>query len=697
AEKKIVQIHEAIHNSVPWDVTCVRKKHTVSIHLPLTTGLAQYPYRPVQIILRLYSSPAEILADFDIDAPCCLYSGSRILANPRAIVAMMRQANTVDMTRRSPSYEVRLTKYSGRAFEVLVPTLERDKVDLTIYERAIARMEGLARLLVLEKLASTSVRYDFLESRRTLRGRPNPLHQYARRKNKYKGDLKADTSICGLEMNDYDVATLHIPYGPGWTARRIDKFIEEDPGRQIMSGSFNPIDDGEWSVQVYVGETEQFFAAIAAQDRQVIVDMIKDDFDVNRRDHVGRTALHLAIITRSTEIACDLIQAGTRIMARLVDGRSALHLAAQYDQPVIIRKLFEKSASNKFAAEGVREVRVTWTSTSLLSAPLQTMIGPLRMMLDGEGEYGGEGDEKNVNDEDGQDLEEDEDDKDGDEDDEDETEGSCSKDAKKPDAGQAQEFPEDALDQPDILEVNLPDWDLGFTPLAHAVLTGSLYSIEELLNHGTDATLVDVSHDNAIHPLSLVILRENEDDSCDVLEKLIFADLWPTKTFELFSICDLNADTLLNFPSVEWNKVIYPIVSAINMRHYSMLTTLLVHGVKLFFTEDDVNIIMQLMRVIVDSFQLHSSESFSALKKQLQYLTRYSGKVFDGVFFPLKTAISKYDDVAQLLLSLDVEFNTKIVNSRGDNIDATKPKTLLDWVHYGINFLLKRMESSGDS
>ncbi|KAG6855441.1 hypothetical protein H0H87_002809, partial [Tephrocybe sp. NHM501043] len=288
-------------------------------------------------------------------------------------------------------------------------------------------------------------------------------------------------------------------------------FIEEDPGRQIMSGSFNPIDDGEWSVQVYVGETEQFFAAIAAQDRQVIVDMIKDDFDVNRRGHVGHV------------------------------GRTALHLAIIYT----------------------------------------TMIGPLRIMLDGEGKDAGDGDEKNVNDEDGQDLEEDEDDKDGDEDDEDETEGSGSKDAKKPDAGQAQEFPEDAPDQPDILEVNLPDWDLGFTPLAHAVLTGSLDSIEELLDHGADATLVDVSQDTAIHPLSLVILQTS-------------------------------------------------------------------------------HVIPQ---------------------KQLQYLTQYSGKVFDGVFFPLETAISKYDDVAQLLLSLDVEFNTKIVNSRGDNIDATRRKTLLDWVH----------------
>jgi hypothetical protein len=78
---------------------------------------------------------------------------------------------------------------------------------------------------VLEKLTDTDTRYNFLESRRALRGRPNPFSRYTRRKSKYKGDLKADTSIGGLEMNDYDVASLHIPYGPGWDARRIDKLI----------------------------------------------------------------------------------------------------------------------------------------------------------------------------------------------------------------------------------------------------------------------------------------------------------------------------------------------------------------------------------------------------------------------------------------------------------------------------------------
>jgi hypothetical protein len=94
--------------------------------------LAQYPYRSVQIVLRLYSSPAEVLAGFDVDVACCAYDGDRVWANPRAIVSMMRQSNTVDMTRRSPSYEVRLAKYSSRGFEVYIPGLERSEIDPTV-------------------------------------------------------------------------------------------------------------------------------------------------------------------------------------------------------------------------------------------------------------------------------------------------------------------------------------------------------------------------------------------------------------------------------------------------------------------------------------------------------------------------------------------------------------------------------------
>lgn len=106
--------------------------HGIHKKLYSPNALAQYPYRTVQIVLRLYSSPAEVLAEFDVDVACCAYDGDRVWANPRAIVSMMRQSNTVDMTRRSPSYEVRLAKYSSRGFEVYIPWLKRSEIDPTV-------------------------------------------------------------------------------------------------------------------------------------------------------------------------------------------------------------------------------------------------------------------------------------------------------------------------------------------------------------------------------------------------------------------------------------------------------------------------------------------------------------------------------------------------------------------------------------
>ena len=99
------------------------------------------------------------------------------------------------------------------------------------------RIEGLARLLVLEKLADTEMRTAFLQSTRTLRGRPDPPRKYTKRKGKkYKG-LKANTAPEGLEMNDYDVGSLHIPYGPGTNARVIDKLVYSTVGGPLNRGS----------------------------------------------------------------------------------------------------------------------------------------------------------------------------------------------------------------------------------------------------------------------------------------------------------------------------------------------------------------------------------------------------------------------------------------------------------------------------
>lgn len=90
---------------------------------------AQHPYRTIQIVLRIYSSPAEVILSFDIDSAGVAFDGEKVLITPRAALAFKTQCNTVDMTRRSPSYEYRLAKYHPRGFEVFVPDLCRQNVN----------------------------------------------------------------------------------------------------------------------------------------------------------------------------------------------------------------------------------------------------------------------------------------------------------------------------------------------------------------------------------------------------------------------------------------------------------------------------------------------------------------------------------------------------------------------------------------
>lgn len=164
AVEKIKQIEQRIRDSILTETTTIRTKNAITI-------ASQYPTRHVQIVLRIYRSISEILTGFDVDCSCAAYDGKQVYASPRALAAYMTQVNTIDLTRRSPSYENRLSKYSHRGFEVYWPLLDRSRIDPTIFERSFGRTLGLARLLVLEKLPTTTDRDAYVDQRRAERGR----------------------------------------------------------------------------------------------------------------------------------------------------------------------------------------------------------------------------------------------------------------------------------------------------------------------------------------------------------------------------------------------------------------------------------------------------------------------------------------------------------------------------------------------
>lgn len=194
----------------------------------LFTNVLRYPTRHVQIVLRIYSSISEILTGFDVDCSCAAYDGKQVYASPRAIAAYMTQVNTVDLTRRSPSYENRLSKYARRGFEVYWPNLDRSRIDPTIFERSFGRTEGLARLLILEKLPKSQDRDAYLDQRRAERGRP-VANRYNQRRHQIWGNIKNDYEdevaewVDSDEVSDYH--TFTIPYGPKFHARKVEKLL----------------------------------------------------------------------------------------------------------------------------------------------------------------------------------------------------------------------------------------------------------------------------------------------------------------------------------------------------------------------------------------------------------------------------------------------------------------------------------------
>lgn len=78
---------------------------------------------PVQIILRKYTSIAEILYGFDIGSSQIAYDGNDLYLTVLSKFALETGYNIVDTSHLSPTYERRLYKYKDRGFTIVFPYL----------------------------------------------------------------------------------------------------------------------------------------------------------------------------------------------------------------------------------------------------------------------------------------------------------------------------------------------------------------------------------------------------------------------------------------------------------------------------------------------------------------------------------------------------------------------------------------------
>jgi hypothetical protein len=98
------------------NVTITRSLHTV------TLIRAKCP--PIQIILRQYSTLAEVLHGFDNGACAAAFDGHKVFLSGLGAFAAERMSNIVCLDGRRGSYERRLVKYFNRGYDIILPNLD---------------------------------------------------------------------------------------------------------------------------------------------------------------------------------------------------------------------------------------------------------------------------------------------------------------------------------------------------------------------------------------------------------------------------------------------------------------------------------------------------------------------------------------------------------------------------------------------
>lgn len=500
AEKKLVDIYEAVQAANPYKVMCFRSAHAITL-------VSQYPFRHVQVVLRLYNSPAEVLMGFDVDSCACGYDGKRAYTCQRTVFAFAAQENTIDMSRRSPSYEMRLSKYALRGFSVVVPELTRDRVDPSLYERRFDKVQGLARLLLLERLATPEARFRYRIEQKLKRAARREQYALRRQLNKVLRDkhelARMEDSLvpvegaAGAELSNY--STVFLPWGSAWTAEKVKRLMSRKDHAlntvEFLPGGRVGKCTRKYKVHVCaVGTMPEVIEDCWPSDPPIPADVPQQSLDqcVHGRvkwlaDNPGRQQIgsfhpitegdwmegaYLSSVMEGLPALCAkddseaiaaLFQgdaAGEQLGLRDYLGRSALHVAVLCNAEAAIKVLL---ARPELTAEHL-DARLADGRTVFHLAAMHGFNGVLKQLLEKRKKLLAK-------------AEDDEGDEDEDED-------------EAPEPAAASGIPE--------MDLDCADWELKLSPLQYSVVLGGKETLEVLLAEGASAKKVAVHKEKSM-------------------------------------------------------------------------------------------------------------------------------------------------------------------------------------------------------